>query len=86
MTDHKLLLAIDGMLAGALILLAIAYHNKPTLSPSDIVYDYCNHSRILDEPRTSEQTCGDLQDFYNVEFLCSERNNQTNNTCWVEEK
>lgn len=86
MTDKTLLLTINGLLAVAVLLLAVAYHIKPTTRPVDVVYDYCNHSRILDEPKTSEQTCGDLQDFYNVEFLCSERNNSYNNTCWVEEK
>lgn len=80
------LTVVVGLLTVAIVLLSVLYHIKPTTSPKDIVYDYCNHSRILDEPKTSEQTCGDLQDFYNVEFLCSERNSQYNNTCWVEEK
>lgn len=77
---------VVGLLTVAIVLFAVLYHIKPTTTAMDVVYDYCNHSRIQDEPKTSEQTCGDLQDHYNVEFLCSERNSQTNNTCWVEGK
>lgn len=82
---NKSLLTVGILLAASVVLLSVAYHIKPT-DPSEIVYQYCNHSRIQDEPVSSEQTCGDLQDFYNVEFLCSKYNKSYNNTCWVEEK
>ena len=77
----KTLAICNGLLAVAIILLAVAYHNAN--NPKNVVYDYCNNSRISD--MTSEQTCGDLQDFYHMEFLCTDNNNKIDNKCWVEE-
>lgn len=50
----------------------------------DVVYQICQESRITNN--VSDQTCGELQDFYRMEYLCKFNNNSTNNTCWVEVK
>lgn len=82
----KNLITVILFLSFAIAAMMVVYQMKPTVSKSDIVYGYCNNSRIEDEPKTSEQTCGDLQDFYHVEFLCTDNNKEVGNTCWVEEK
>jgi hypothetical protein len=50
--------------------------------PEDVVYEVCNASRIHDI--VSEQTCGELQDYYHLEFLCDKNNKLADNHCWVE--
>lgn len=54
-------------------------------SPKHFVYEVCQASRTNSKPyHPAEMTCGDLQDFYNVEYVCKERNSSTYNKCWVE--
>jgi hypothetical protein len=53
-------------------------------SPKEVVYQMCQSSRMTDS--VAEQTCADLQDHYNIEFLCEQNNKSSSNHCWVEEK
>lgn len=98
---NKTLLAIDGILAVALVALAVAYHNVrseniqitnnsyPQVQVNErqqnmnYVLAMCNESRVYDT--VSEEMCGELQDYYSVEFMCDNRNKEINNPCWVEE-
>ena len=48
------------------------------------VYRVCNQSRI--SPSVTEAECAELQDKYNMRFICEERNAQPDNICWVETK
>lgn len=71
------------MLVVVIVLQAVAIH---LLQPDnkDLVYSACNESRISDT--VTEETCGYLQDRYNMEFLCKENNKDSQTQCWVEEK
>lgn len=51
----------------------------------EYVYQICNDSRLA-VSGTQEQECGNAQDRTSTEFLCTERNSLTTNTCWVEDK
>lgn len=63
---------------------AVVYLTNVGVNKKDLVYTMCQESRMYDT--VSEETCGALQDKFNMEFLCSERNKSITNTCWVEEK
>lgn len=60
----------------------ISYMGGQTVSPKKVIYDVCQASRMHDF--VSEQTCGDLQDYYHAEYLCKENNKKADNKCWVE--
>lgn len=49
------------------------------------VYAVCNSAR-QEISGISEQACGDLQDKYNIEFLCQANNSEASNNCWTEVK
>jgi len=51
---------------------------------AEAVYAVCNRAHTADNP--DEETCGYLQDKYNVEFLCRNNYKGAANNCWVEEK
>jgi hypothetical protein len=53
-------------------------------APKNTVYSVCQISRQTN--KISESTCGELQDYYLVEYLCEQKNNSANNQCWVESK
>lgn len=48
------------------------------------VFDICQASRIGNTQ--SEQRCGDVQDLYQYEYVCEQRNSSSANHCWVESK
>lgn len=82
MSDIKILTVWNMVLL--LALFGLAYHFRNSMTPAQFVYDVCNNSRVTD--MYSEQTCGDVQDFYHIEFLCTDNNKLTTNQCWVEVK
>lgn len=60
--------------------------HAPKASARDMVKAACDVSRLTE--KISEQTCGELQDYYKVEYLCSKTyivNNQVTRDCWVED-
>jgi hypothetical protein len=65
-----------------IIILVLGY--KVGTREKDVVFQMCQESRATNN--VSEQTCGDLQDFYGMEYLCKDRNSSTSNKCWVEVK
>ncbi len=68
----------------AVSFIAIGFMGRDSYAHKQVVYDYCNNSRISDV--ASERTCGELQDFYHMEFLCDENNKDVGTHCWVEVK
>lgn len=65
-------------------LLGLANIGKSSMSPKQVIYEMCQSSRITD--MVSEQTCGELQDRYNAEYLCDSNNKNASTHCWVEMK
>lgn len=51
-------------------------------APGKIVQKLCDVSRTTGG--ISEETCAEVQDYYNFEYLCREANSDPNNRCWVE--
>lgn len=49
------------------------------------VYAVCNSAR-LELNGASEEACGQVQDKYNIEFLCEANNNLPATNCWTEAK
>lgn len=80
----KNLIIIISLLSLSVVGLAIAYQVKPGQTPLEYTYEMCNSSRQFDTP--SEAMCGDLQDFYHVEFICKQLNKLPTNECHVEAK
>lgn len=67
----------------AMITLVIA---KPTVErriQHETVYYICQVSRTSNG--VAENTCGDMQSLYGIEYLCQERNSRADNTCWTED-
>lgn len=62
-----------------------ALNNAAAQSAAREVYAVCNSAR-QEMSGASEQACGDLQDKYNIEFLCEARNSEASNHCWTEIK
>lgn len=46
------------------------------------VYEACQESRMSLE--ITEQACGQLQDMYGREYICTQANMSRDNHCWVE--
>lgn len=49
---------------------------------NSIVYNFCNAART--DNSVSEETCGRLQDTFNIKFECMELNHLKSNFCWTE--
>lgn len=49
------------------------------------VYAVCNSAR-QELSGASENQCGNLQDRYNIEFLCNANNSSADTHCWTEIK
>lgn len=80
----KKALIIVSIFAAILAIAVVGLQNQIVKSSKDTVYNLCQESRTSN--KISEQTCGELQDYYNVEYLCKERNALTSNKCWTEVK
>jgi hypothetical protein len=78
---ERTLLICNGLLTVALILLAVAYHGA--VDPKPMVYAMCQESRMYDT--VHEETCGDLLDRYNLDYICQERSSTLENKCKLEE-
>lgn len=50
----------------------------------DATYKICQESRM--DPAISERQCAELQDAFNVEYLCSGIGTQADMHCFVEDK
>ena len=74
-----------GVLIGVIVLLSFAVVGQSNLAvqhDKQLVWDACNQSRQTDT--VSEDTCGYLQDKFNMEYLCKNANSFADNYCWVE--
>lgn len=80
---NKLLTISLALLIG--VMFGTAINNAAAESAAREVYAVCNSAR-QEISGTSEQACGDLQDKYNIEFLCEARNSEASNHCWTEVK
>ena len=67
-----------------LVILVVNLAIKVGSRERDTVYSMCQESRTTN--KVTEETCGELQTFYEMEYLCKDRNPSTSNKCWVEEK
>lgn len=57
---------------------------KDTDYTKNLVYSVCQVTRTTNEMQ--DRTCGDLQYYYKMEYLCKQNNASVLNTCWVEYK
>lgn len=80
MSLKKKLLIVGAIMAYWLITGLLINGNPPEPATTQ-VYDACI-SAHYETNGASEKRCGDLQDKYNIEFLCD----QTGTDCWVEQK
>lgn len=48
-----------------------------------VAYEMCQSSRMYDT--VSEETCGEVLDYYGLDFVCEEANKLETNHCKVEE-
>lgn len=62
-----------------------ALNNAAANAAAREVYAVCNSAR-QEISGASENACGDLQDKYNIEFLCQANNSEASNNCWTEIK
>lgn len=77
--------AIVGSIIGLIIGDVIQKHQIVNTQKT-LVYAICQESRMTINDGGSEQTCGDVQDRLNIEYLCAERNSLPDNKCWTETK
>ena len=73
---------IGGIIALGLVMILLA--TRQLNAPKLTVYQVCSASRTSD--KVQQNTCADLQQFYNVEYLCTANNTSPSNDCWVEDK
>lgn len=66
------------------LVFGLAINQAATDSASAQVYAECQRSRL--SVSITEKRCGELQDKYNIEFLCEANNNLESNHCWTEAK
>lgn len=64
--------------------LGMAVNREAVASAAQEVYAVCQASRM--SATITEQHCADLQDKYDIEFLCEDANTLASNHCWVEVK
>lgn len=62
--------------------LGMGVNSGDSISPKGLVYQICQQSRTSNY--INEKTCGDLQDYLSIEYLCKDLNNLPTNHCWVE--
>lgn len=55
---------------------------EPVGTPEGVAYEMCNDARIYDTVK--EDTCGEILDYYNLEFRCEESNKNSTTKCQVE--
>lgn len=78
MTNKLLTLSLA---LGVGLIIGLGINRAATQTASADVYAACMEAHY-ETDGASEQHCGDLQDKYNIEFLC----NQTGTECWTEAK
>lgn len=72
-----------GGLTAIITMFAIQGVQAQQESPQGQVYKACQDSRLVIDG-AKENACGDLQDKYNIEFLCDGLEAESH--CWTEQK
>jgi len=67
-----------------LFVTGIILGSNGTVQSKNLVYQVCQQARVSN--RINDATCGDLQDYLGIEYLCNNTNSLSNNKCWVEIK
>lgn len=70
---------------GVGLIFGLALDRAATENAKKLVYNVCNDAR-LEVSGDSEEACGQVQDKYNIEFLCESNNWLASTHCWTEAK
>lgn len=69
------------LLSLAIVLFSVAFNYQENADMRH-AFSVCNSSRVNDTP--SEELCGEILDYYHLDFVCKEANKSSQNTCVVE--